>query len=173
MHMRIPTFLKSNLPAQKQNRLFRFNFLNEEMYRRKTAEDGHEIIDKATYNRIMKPFFKAGGIVQQDEDAIRHLNKVGASALYINGANTMLLTKTPRVSEVLEEAFHARQDRANRFGTMDMNGVVHTMREIEAQQYLLSVTDKYKIPKEETEVTLRNLIDYQQHLQTLLRKENL
>lgn len=44
----------------------------------------------------------------------------------------MLLTKTPRVSEVLEEAFHARQDRANRFGTMDMNGVVHTMREIEA-----------------------------------------
>lgn len=162
--MRIPTFLKSNLSVQRQNDLFRFSFSSKEMYRRKIAEDGHEIIDKATYNRIMRPFFKAGGIVQQDKDVIRHLDNVGASALYINGANTILLGKNPRVSEVLEEAFHAKQDRAKRFGEMDLEGIVHTMREIEAQEYLLSVADKYKIPKEETDVTLRNLVEYREHL---------
>lgn len=151
IHVKMPIYMKANLPVQKQNRLFQFQCLkkdNTEMYRRYKAKDGHEIIDKATYNKLMKPFFKAGGIVQQGAETTEHLNKLNAAVMYINGSNVILLREQPRVSEVLEETFHAKQDRANRFGVLDLQGVISIKREIEAQKYLLSVKDKYKIPEE-------------------------
>ena len=44
-------------------------------------------------------------------------------------------------------------------------------REIDAQEYLLSVAEKYKIPAEEIEVTKANLIHYRQQLLYEFNKE--
>lgn len=44
-------------------------------------------------------------------------------------------------------------------------------REIDAQNYLLSIIDKYKIPVEESSVTKRNLEMYENLLEELIEKK--
>ena len=44
-------------------------------------------------------------------------------------------------------------------------------REIEAQEYLLSVAKKYKIPEEQSRVTRKNLADHKAKLKELLNHE--
>lgn len=161
--MKLPTFLKANLPAHKQN-LFNFGTIPE-LYRRKLAADGHEIIDQATYHKLTNPFLKAGGIIIRGDQAEKHLKISGADASYIAGANFAFIKDEPRVSDVLEEMFHAKQDRANRFGNLEEGYKVVILREIEAQHYLMSVADKYKIPFQEREQTLKNLVMYEEALQ--------
>ena len=48
-----------------------------------------------------------------------------------------------------------------------------TRREIDAQKYLIAVAEKYKIPAEETEVTRKNLANYEAMLECAIwRKES-
>lgn len=134
-----------------------------EMTRRRTAEDGHEIIDKPTYNRLTKDFVKSGGTIIRGEDAARHLNLVGAEASYITGSGVVFIRDDASVSAVLEEMFHAQQDKRGSFGD-DITRKVLLLREIEAQEYLISVADKYKIPSGETEATIKALEYYKREL---------
>ena len=73
------------------------------------------------------------------------------------------------VSDVLEEMYHAEQDRQNKYGTV-LTEEVLLRREIDAQKYLISVTEKYKIPAEEVEVTKANLAMYEEKLEALLAR---
>ena len=139
-----------------------------EMQRRWQAQDGHEIIDKPTYNKLTKSFLKAGGIIIRGEDAARHLASSGAYASYISGANTAFITDDATISDVLEEMYHAYQDRVKMFGDITDMVVVYK-REIDAQKYLLRVADKYKIPETELAVTRRNLENYEKQLAELLK----
>ena len=136
---------------------------NLEFRRRKKAADGHEIIDKATYNKLTKKFLRSGGIIIRGAEADKYLKSRGAHALYLAGASVAFISDDATVSDVLEEMYHAEQDRKNLFGS-EFNKDVLLKREIDAQKYLLKVAEKYKIPQEETELTKRNLIDYLKNL---------
>lgn len=174
--MRIPIFLKSNLPVQKQS-LFCFNIMSEvknEMYRRKIASDGHEIIDKATFHKLTNKFRKNGGHIIQDEQGEEYLKSRNAAAIFWAGDNTVVLRREPTVSEVAEEMFHAQQHRSNRFGVYDGDDdIIRIKREIEAQRYLLNMKDKLKIPLDEHNLTLHNLSEYRKELKKLTGKDDI
>lgn len=139
-----------------------------EMLRRRVRDDGIEIIDKPTYNKITKDFRRTGGELRADDESERYLLSRGAHAIYMRGENLIMFKKNPGVSEVLEETFHARQDRLNRFSDEPSETIMNIKREIEAQHYLLSMADKYKIPKNEIEQTQKNL----EFWQNKLKQEN-
>ena len=134
--------------------------MDTELTRRRKAEDGHEIIDQPTFNKLTESFIKAGGVIIRGEEAAQHLKMVGASASYMAGANVAFIADDATVSDVLEEMCHAKQDRADSFGKLTYEILLR--REIEAQLYLISVAEKYKIPPEETEFTKRNLKYYEE-----------
>ena len=50
------------------------------------------------------------------EEAARHLEMTGASASYFAGANVAFIADDATVSGVLEEMYHAKQDRTKMFG---------------------------------------------------------
>lgn len=131
-----------------------------ENLRRKVAADGHEIIDQPTYHKLTKKFVKNGGIIIRGKEAEHHLKQMGAYASYIPGMEVAFIRDDARVSDVIEEMYHAKQNRANMFGTLD-EPLTLLKREIDAQKYLLKVQYKYKIPVEETITTKRNLAYYE------------
>ena len=135
----------------------------KEYTRRKIGTQGQEIIDKATYNKVTRSFIKNKGIIIRGEVAERHLDGLNAYASYSRGGNYAYIRDDATVSDVLEEMYHAMQDRTNMFGNYCEDEMV-LRREIDAQKYLLSVIDKYKIPQSETDVTLANLKDYENQL---------
>ena len=47
----------------------------------------------------------------------------------------------------------------------EKSALLLTRREIDAQKYLIAVAEKYKIPAEETEVTRKNLANYEAMLE--------
>ena len=163
-----------NMP-QGLTRRQRNDIINtEEMYRRSDAthrrigSDGQQVIDKPTYNKLTKDFINNGGIIKNDQEAINHLAMQHAHAEYLPSFNTILTTDEPTVSDIIEETFHAMQDRLHHFGDV-LTEEVLLRREIEAQEYLLSVTEKYKIPSAEVEVTKKNLEDYKSKLEEFLK----
>ncbi len=141
-----------------------------EQHRRRIGEQGQEIIDKPTYNKLTKEFIKQDGVIIRGEDARRHLEMQGAYASYMAGANVAFIRDDATVSDVLEEMHHAKQDRQKLFSEYPDNEVM-LRREIEAQEYLLSVSGKYKIPVEETKVTQRNLKTYKESLDEILQNK--
>lgn len=140
-----------------------------ELTRRRIAEDGHEIIDAPTYNKLVKSFLRSDGIIIHGEEAAYHLRNVKASASYMIGANVAFIRNDATISDVLEEMYHAKQDRAEMFGK-SVSSLVILRREIDAQNYLISVADKYKIPPAETEVIKANLKYYEDQLDDYLRR---
>ena len=124
----------------------------EENNRRKIGSNGQEIIDQATYHKLTNWFVKSGGIIIRGEEAKRHLEKQHASAAYLMGFNAAYILDEATVSDVLEEMYHAKQDRSNKFGVV-VDDVVYNKREIDAQEYLLRMTRKYKSPEPECEAT--------------------
>lgn len=136
------------------------------MCRLKIAADGHEIIDQPTYNKLTKKFLRNGGVIIRGEEAEKHLQKVGAYASYIPGIEVAFIRDDARVSDVIEEMYHAKQNRSNMFGPLD-EPLTLLKREIDAQKYLIKVQYKYKIPIKETNTTKQNLAYYE----GLLRKK--
>ena len=158
---------EGNTPQEKINSMRRT--LDAENYRRKIGIQGQEIVDKPTYNKLTKDFVKNGGVVIRGEEARRHLDKQGAYASYVIGANAAFIRDDATVSDVAEEMFHAKQDRKKIYSEYKVNEM-RIRREIDAQNYLLSVTEKYKIPISEVETTKKNLAYYKDELSRILEK---
>ena len=96
----------------------------------------------------------------------------GAYASYMPGGNFAFIRDDATVSDVLEEMYHAMQERKNMFSTYPSEEIL-VRREIDAQKYLIAVAKKYKIPAEETEVTRKNLANYEAMLEyAIWRKES-
>ena len=132
------------------------------------AEDGHVIIDDRTYKKLTETFLKNDGLIIRGEEAKRHLEIMNAYAAYLPGLNAAYIRDDATVSDVLEEMYHAEQDRMHMFGVI-MDEEVRLRREIDAQKYLLRMTKRYKIPLEEMKVTKQNLIDYERMLKEFLK----
>ena len=152
--------------SERKNILNNNSENNDIMFRkinREKAEDGHEIIDDRTYKKLTNDFIKEGGIIIRGEEAERHLKTQNATASYINGINVAFIRDDATVSDVLEEMYHAYQDKTNMFGK-EAIGEVYLKREIDAQKYLLRRKKRYKIPIEEEITTRENLKYYEQKL---------
>ena len=148
--------------------------INAEMYRKKgeahrrLGSEGQQVIDKPTYNKLTRKFLKRGGIIIDGDDAKEHLKDVHAKASYLPSFNTAFITDEATISEVLEEMYHAEQDYKHMYGEIATEEVI-LRREIDAQKYLLSLSEKYKIPKEEVELTKFNLSNYEKDLEEYLK----
>ncbi|MCD7856915.1 MAG: hypothetical protein LUG55_03795 [Clostridiales bacterium] len=157
---------EGSTPQEKLNSMRRS--LTAETKRRKIGEQGQEIIDKATYNKLTRDFLRRGGIIIRGEEAEQHLKTVGAYASYIVGADTAIIRDDATISDVLEEMYHAEQDRTGAYNNREYEEM-RLRREIDAQNYLLNSAKRYKIPVEETEVTRANLAEYEAQLEEMMK----
>ena len=138
----------------------------DENYRRRVTADGREIIDKATYSTLTRSYLNDGGLIIRGEEADKHLGPAH-HASYISGAKIAFIRDDATVSDVLEEMMHAKQDRRGDY--KDLPPYEAWLRkERDAQNYLLSVIEKYKIPESETLETRGNLANYEAKLRDYL-----
>lgn len=73
------------------------------------------------------------------------------------------------VSDVLEEVHNSYQNKIglnNQYGDLQRT----ILNEIDANQYLLTMTEKYHIPSEEVEMTKQQLESYQKQMNELKEK---
>lgn len=129
--------------------------------------DGREIIDKATYHKLTNPVIKKGGIIitaTVDNGWLRYLDMNGATAVTYD--DVIIFRPDATVTEVLEETYHFKQNRAglNNKYSIEQRRI---MNEIAAQEYIISVADKYKIPIAEREETKALLDLYKREKENL------
>ena len=128
------------------------------------------MIDQPTYQKRTKDFLRRGGVIIRGEDAKRHSDASGAYASYVTGGNFAFIRDDATVSDVLEEMYHAEQDRKHKFSEYPEREII-LRREIGAQKCLLSVSKRYKISLEEIKVTTENLKRYERILEEILREK--
>ena len=129
---------------------------------RKSIE-GVEIIDEATYNKLIRKVKKNGGIVIRGTGEVEtHLAKNGSTASCIG--DTILFSEKVTISDVLEETYHFEQN-LKKMNSRKPAKERLLLNEIDAQKYLLSVAGKYHIPEIELEVTRSNLKEYEDALE--------
>lgn len=117
-------------------------------------------VNEALYNSQKNYVERHGGQVQRGtEEALQHLRVMDVDAIYVMGAQTIYFHERPSTSEVLEEVFHFKQDVRGDYSEYGI-GLARTLRERDAQRYLLEVAERYIIPKEETEQTRKALEEY-------------
>ena len=134
---------------------------------RKTGENGREIINKAVYNKLTNPILEKDGVIitaSEENGWLKRMEDVGATALTIDDA--IILRKDATTTEVLEEVYHFQQNRAGHNNQYSREQRF-LMNEIEAQEYLISVADKYKIPQAERDETIKLLESYQKQKEKL------
>lgn len=102
------------------------------------------------------------------EDVERHLDFIGAEGSCVGGI--VMLREPPTISEVLEESFHFDQELRGDYSDMHPTKM-SLLREIDAQNYLLQMTDQYSIPESEVELTRSNLAYYEKELLEFERRE--
>lgn len=137
---------------------------------RRIRSDGNQVVDKATYQKLTRDFIRRGGIIRNDEEAARILEAQHVHAAYLPSLWAIAFSPEPTISEVLEETYHAEQDRKHMFG-VELTDEVLLRREIDAQHHLLSLTERYKIPESEVELTKFNLANYERDLEKLLQSQ--
>ncbi len=128
---------------------------------RKAGENGREIINKAVYSKLTKPILEKDGVIitaSEENGWLKRMENVGATALSIDDA--IIFREDATTTEVLEEVYHFQQNRAGR-NNQYSHEQRFLMNEIEAQEYLISVADKYKLPQSERDETLKLLESYQ------------
>lgn len=160
--------------AARDERVKRASTISElsgEQYHRRIGKRNREIIDQPTYNKLTREFLRRDGIIYRDEEAERHLDASGNGAAYIMGANTVFFRRDATVSEVLEEMYHAHQDRTGMFNQYPIDEV-SLRREIDAQKHVMMLKTRYKIPESEMEELQINLDNYEKELDELLRSKH-
>lgn len=125
--------------------------------------EGFKFISDETFNNLTIAVKKKGAvIVRGTKEAEEHLERQGAAASNIG--DVLLFRKDVCISEVLEEIHHFEQNLSKMNNDKDET-LRNILNEIDAKQYLLSVADKFKIPRNEIELTKRQLQSYQQQLE--------
>lgn len=140
--------------------------------KKQSTRQGLKPVDENLYHAQKNYAERHGCVVMRGgEDVERRLDRGGVDAAYSMGGRYILFRESPTTSEVLEEVYHFKQDERRDYG--DVNGAeMIVRREIDAQNYLLSVTDRYKIPDNEVKQTRANLASYEAELERLLGGED-
>ena len=123
-------------------------------------------VNEQLYGSLRAYVERHGGRVYRGVEFVtRYLDMRGAGAANIG--DVIFLRQVPSTSEVLEETYHFKQYLRNDYGDLHPTECV-LRREVDAQNWLLSVTEQYKIPDSEVELTKRNLAYYEKELSEFL-----
>ena len=144
-------------------------FRNKDITHRKNSSSGSKIVDKATYNKLTAKAIKNGAnIYTADSEWTRHLEDMQATAVTIG--DTIIFKHDATVSDVLEETYHFMQ---NKKGINDdkPEPLRTILNEIDAKEYLISVSGKYKIPDDEMKLTEEQLKEYKKQLKKYTESE--
>ena len=130
-----------------------------ENYRLITPTLPYKPVSEERYNQLIIPLKKMGVTIMRGGEAEQHLDFINAEASNF-GTDIVFFRKKVSVSAILEETHHIRQ---NRQGMNDdkKEPLRSWLNEIDAKRYLLRVADKYKIPREEIEITKTQLKEYE------------
>jgi hypothetical protein len=115
-------------------------------------------IKKEVFKELIAPALKAGAHIEVGtSNAIKILNDYGSDgAEAMCFGNRILFRESPTVSAILEETYHFWQLKLPFDKTLDANHVWARI-EVEAGEWLLTQTEKYKIPDNEVQLTRENL----------------
>lgn len=136
---------------------------------RKISSDsrkGFKFISDKTFDNLTIAAKKKGAIILRGtEEVERHLDSMNAAASNLN--DILFFRKDVCISEVLEETHHFEQ---NLMKMNDAKGepLRSILNEIDAKQYLLDNAKKYKIPRNEIELTKKQLASYQRQLKEIM-----
>lgn len=129
---------------------------------RRLSKDNHFVIDKPTYHKITNLIIKQGADIRiANDEWLQHLKVMNASAVTIG--DVIFFREDATVSDVLEETYHFLQNKKglNNQYNEDLRTILN---EIDAKEYLLSMTEKYHIQKEEVVLTKQQLEYYKDEL---------
>ena len=131
---------------------------------------GYKPVNETLYNSRKNYVERHGGIVMRGGDEVtRHLDRQGAGGSCNN--DVILLRDDATTSEVLEETYHFEQNRSGEYEKYP-DDEVNLRIEIDAQKWLLSVSKRYNIPRDEIEQTKKNLAVYERKLDEVLRSRD-
>ncbi len=138
--------------------------IDKEQFRKLTTEEKARetlhFISKERFDQLTIEARKNGAtIIRGGEEVNRHLDNVNAAAAIIG--DVILFRNEVCVSEVLEETYHFKQ---NLNGLNDGHIDREILNEIDAKKWLITVKDKYKIPREEHELNKAQLEFYKKEL---------
>ena len=134
---------------------------------RRTGENNRQIISKATYHKLINPVVQKGGMIitaSDDNKWMDYLDRRGATAVTLE--DVIIFRPDATTTEVLEEVYHFNQNRAslnNQYPSQQRM----VLNEIDAQEYLIRVADKYKIPQSEREETKALLELYRNQMEDM------
>lgn len=100
-------------------------------------------------------------VIRGDTSWEARLDRLNADASAIG--DTIILRSDATTSEVLEEVFHFKQQQRGDYSDQPER-IMKLLRERDAQNYLLSVAERYNIPEQETKQTRSALADYMRDL---------
>ncbi|MDD6857211.1 MAG: hypothetical protein PUD71_02415, partial [Lachnospiraceae bacterium] len=126
-----------------------------------------KFISDKTFERLTIEARKNGAtIIRGTNEVEAHLDKMGAAASNIG--DILMFRKEVCISEVIEETYHFKQNK------MQMNNdktekLRIILNEIDTKQYILDNALKYKIPRNEIELTERQLKSYKKELENYMK----
>lgn len=143
-----------------QNNLFRKQHDEREDLKFITDDKFDKLTIKARKNGAL--------IIRGTEEVEKHLNDFGAAAANIG--DVLLFRKDVCISEVLEETYHFEQNLRKQ---NDDKGepLRSILNEIDAKEYLINNSKKYKIPRNEIEITMKQLEYYKNALKEVMEGE--
>lgn len=134
------------------------------------SRDNLKFISDDVFNNLTVSARKKGAIIiRGTKEAEEHLEKLGAAAS--NLGDVLIFRKDVCISEVLEETYHFEQNLVKMNDDKE-EPLRSILNEIDAKQYLLDNADKYKIPRNEIELTKNQLKSYKNQLQIYENGEN-
>lgn len=160
--------VKKALEKQDKDDIIRTN--SEGLTHHRVSEEGREIIYKAVFDKITEPVIRKGGniiIAKPGDENMRYLDSRQATAVTLD--DMIILRHDATTTEVLEEVFHFNQNaggKNNRYNA-DVRAILN---EIEAQEYLISVAEQYKIPQQEREETKQLLEFYKRQRDGMIER---
>lgn len=136
------------------------------MYRKKdTNNSEYHYISKDRINQLTVEARKNGATIIIDEPWFNErMEKENASA--VTYGDIIVFGKYVTISDVLEETHHFMQNKA-KMNDDKSHEIREILNEIDAKQYLLKNAKKFKIPRNETELTKKQLESYQQRLKNI------
>lgn len=118
---------------------------------------------------MIVPLKKMGVTIHRgDEETERYLEWRGAEGITWSDHDVFFRLKVS-ISSILEETHHVRQNRRG-LNNDKSEPLSSWLNEIDAKKYLLQVSRKYGIPREEIKITKLQLKQYEEALKTYLER---
>lgn len=136
----------------------------EPMYRKSGfTENEPHYISQRRLEQLTIPARKKGAVIYIDEPWFNE-RMADENASAVTYGSVIAFRKNITISDVLEELYHFEQNLKGL--NDDKDSTLRTiLNEIDAKEYLLRVAKKYKIPRQETELTSIQLQGYRKQLE--------